>query len=405
MLSNGRAPIFEAGLEDAIVDGLGNGSLRFTTDPTPGPDAKTAIVCVPTPSTAAGLLDTGLVEMVVARLLGELPADGTIAVRSTLPLHGPDRLDAIAGQRPIDRPAIIINPEFMREGRALADFSSPSRVAVGYLQDTDRGAAESFAGVYAPFGAPTVIADARSIVLAKLASNVFLSTKVAFANEIARLCDALGADVGTVMDVIGLDPRIGRAFLDAGPGFGGSCLPEQAEAIAVEAADRRIEAPLLSAIARSNTAHQKAIVAAVEGMLDRGLRGARVALLGLAFKANTDDVRRSPALVIARELRARGANVIAYDPVAEATARRVDPELLTASSAADAISGADAVIVATEWAEFGALDWRILASSMRGDLVYDARRALHGDGVRAAGLRYVALGLGLRPANEAVAAR
>jgi UDPglucose 6-dehydrogenase len=288
-----------------------------------------------------------------------------------------------------------VNPEFMREGRALEDARRPSRVVVGWLRLTEADAARRFAALYAPLGAPTIIADAASVVLLKLASNVFLSAKIAFADELARLSDAIGADVGTVVDGLGLDLRIGRAFLDAGPGFGGSCLPEQAAAIAVETARRGIDAPLMGSIARSNTAHQAQIVAAIAGHLAHGLEGARVAVLGLSFKANTDDVRFSPALAIIRGLRGAGADVVAYDPVSSAAAGRVDPELRTATSAAEAVVGADAVVVVTEWSEFEALDWSLLAPTLRGDLVYDTRRILAAADVEAAGLRYV--GLGRRP--------
>ena len=398
-LSSGRSPIFEAGLEEAIRSRLDSAALRFTSDPTPGRDIKVAIVCVPTPMSADGLLDTVHVESVVARLLREMPADGTIAVRSTLPLHGPDRLEVIAADHP-RRSAIVVNPEFMREGRALADFASPSRVVVGYLGAGDRPAAEQFATLYEPLRAPLLVADAPSVVLIKLASNVFLGAKIAFANELARLSDALGADVSTVADGIGLDPRIGRAFLDSGPGFGGSCLPEQAEAIAIETSRRGVNTPFLAAIATSNRVHQEALVSAVERSLTGGLQGARIALLGLAFKAQTDDVRRSPALALARDLRARGARVIGYDPVANGTACLADPELLTAPTAAQAIAGADAIVVATEWPDFATLDWHSLAPTMRGDLVYDTRRSLAGDAVRNAGLRYVALGQARSQADE-----
>lgn len=393
ILAAGRSPIFEPGLEDAIREGLAAGRLRFTDDAQAPAEAQAAIVCVPTPATAEGLLDTRAVESVVVRLLSALPADRIIAVRSTLPLHGPERLAAAVGGAL--GAAVVVNPEFMREGRALDDARHPSRVVVGWLRPIDAEAARRFAAVYEPLGAPLIVADAASVVLMKLASNVFLGAKIAFADELARLSDAIGADVGTVVDGLGLDPRIGRAFLDAGPGFGGSCLPEQAASIAVEAERRGIDAPLMGSIARSNTAHQAQIVAAIKRHLPRGLERARVAVLGLSFKANTDDVRFSPALAIIRGLREAGADVIAYDPVSAAAARRADPTLRTVTNAAEAIREADAVVVVTEWAEFATLDWEQLAPTLRGDLVYDTRRILAAGDVEAAGLRYV--GLGRRP--------
>jgi UDPglucose 6-dehydrogenase len=398
-LAAGHSPIFEAGLEDAIRRGLAEGRLQFTGEAAPPEATDVAIVCVPTPSDPSGLLDSSLVEAVVERLLVELPQDRTIVVRSTLPLHGPERLESIGADGA--RPALVVNPEFMREGRALADFAAPTRVVVGSITTADRPAAEAFAELYAPLGAPLLVADARSVVMLKLVSNVFLGAKVAFANEVARLCDATGADYAIVADGIGLDPRIGRAFLDAGPGFGGSCLPEQAEAIAVELERRDVDGVLLSSIASSNERHQQAVVATVGRELGRPLRGSRIALLGLAFKANTDDVRRSPALALARMFRAQGADVVGYDPVAAHAAAQADPVLETAKSAADAVAGADVAVVVTEWAEFSTLDWVALAAGMRGDLVYDSRRTVAPEGVRSAGLRLVGLGggLGRRPAD------
>jgi len=398
-LKAGRVPIFEPGLEEALRRELAAHRLAFTTDPTPGAAVEMAVVCVPTPIGRDGLLVTSAVEAVVARLVADLGPDRTIVVRSTLPLGGPDRLEAIGAGRAAARPAIVVNPEFMAEGRALADFAAPPRVAIGYLTPADRAGADRLAALYAPLNAPLILADARSVVLWKLASNVFLSLKIAFANELARLADATGADVTVVADGLGLDPRIGRAFLNSGPGFGGSCLPEQAAAIAVEAARCDVEAPLLSVIATANTTHQEQLVSTVERLLPAGLRKAKIAVLGLAFKANTDDVRHSPALIVARGLRARGARVVGYDPVANGTARGADPELETASTAAEAIDGSDAVVVATEWQEFASLDWPALATTMRGDLVYDTRRTLAPDVVRGAGLRYVGLGRAGVPAT------
>jgi UDPglucose 6-dehydrogenase len=389
-LAGGRPTIMEAGMDAALREGLDAGTLTFTTHATPPPGARAGIVCVPTPTDGHGLLDLAVVEMVVLRLARELAPGAPIVIRSTLPLHGPDRLDDLAIEVP-GRP-LVINPEFMREGRALADFAAPSRVAVGYLRDADRDAARFVAELYEPLGAPLVLADARSVVLLKLASNVFLGLKIAFANELARLSDAIGADVTAVTDGMGLDPRIGRAFLESGPGFGGSCLPEQAAAIAVETASRSVRAPLMGAIWISNRTHQGQLVESLGAMLPGGLPGARVAVLGLAFKAHTNDVRHSPALALAAELRAAGATVVGHDPVANDAARRADPQLQTADNPVAAATGADAVLVATEWPAFAALDWDAIRRAMRGDVVYDSRRVLRPDAVVAAGLRYRALG-------------
>lgn len=400
-LAEGVPPVFEPGLADAIGRETAAGRLAFTIDLVPPPDAPFSIVAVSTPTGPDGPLSLANVETVVAALLAGTGPDHTIIVRSTLPVDGPVRLINL-GKAVSERAAIVTNPEFMQEGSALADFDKPDRLVVGWLEPRDRPAAEAVLQLYDGIDAPTVVADARSVALIKLATNVFLAAKVAYANELARICDVVGADVDTVADAIGLDPRIGRAFLNAGPGYGGSCLPEQAVALSLITAARDIPTPLIEAVSRSNETHQRAIVARLGALLDEGpgatgnsgVSGRRIGLLGLAFKANTDDVRESPALALARYLREAGATVTGTDPRALAKARRADPELLTADTPTEAVEGADAVLVATEWPEFAELDWQDLAARMTGDLVYDSRGIIDRDRVAAAGLRFASLGRG-----------
>jgi UDPglucose 6-dehydrogenase len=409
-LGRGILPIFEPGLDEAIARSVAAGQLTFTTDLAPPPNAAFSIVTVSTPTGPDGPLSTANVERVVAGLLERTRADHTIVVRSTLPIDGPARLLALRAGDP-DKAAIVTNPEFMREGSALGDFDKPDRLVAGWIEPRDQDAAAAVLALYDGIAAPTLVADARSVALIKLATNVFLAAKVAYANELARICDVVGADVDTVADGIGLDPRIGRSFLTAGPGYGGSCLPEQAIALSLITAARNIPTPLIQAVSRSNETHQRAIVSRLGALLDegarstgggdgggggapRGVAGARIALLGLAFKANTDDVRESPALSLARYLREAGAVVVGTDPRAIDKATRADPDLLTAASVAEAVAGADAALVATEWGEFADLDWTDLATRMAGDLVYDTRDIVAADEVRAAGLRYASLGRG-----------
>lgn len=396
-LRAGQPPVFEPGLADALSAAAAGGAIAWTTDVDPPAGTPFTFVCVSTPTGPDGPLDTTNVEAAVGRLLHRAPADHVVVVRSTLPLDGPARLRALAtgrGEAGVGRPAIVTNPEFMREGQALDDFERPSRVVAGWLEPSDRPAAEAVIGLYAPLGAPSLVADAGSVALIKLMSNVFLGMKVAYANELARIADVLGADVSTVIEGVGLDPRIGTAFMKPGPGFGGSCLPEQAVAIALQTAALDVEAPLLSAIHRANATHQRALVARLEALLggDGALRGRRIALLGLAFKANTDDVRESPALALATHLRAAGARVVGYDPRAEAKARAADPALETAPGPLDAADGADAVLVATEWAEFRTLDWASLADRMPGRLVYDTRDVVDVAAAEAVGFTVERLG-------------
>lgn len=390
-ISRGQPPFFEPGMEAALQKALATGVLATQTDPAPPPDAEMSVVCVPTPTDADGLLSMDLVVEVVRALLDATDADHTVVVRSTLPLEGPDRLAEVAGGRG-DRPSILVNPEFMREGNALRDFDRPGRVVIGALEAGDRRAADRLAAVYSPLEAPIVITDARSTVLVKIASNVFLATKISFANELARLADAIGADIAMVTEGVGLDDRIGRAFLRPGPGIGGSCLPEQAVALDVEARRRGVPAPLLAAVGASIETHRRALIERVAADLGGSLRGCRVTVLGLSFKAHTDDVRLSPAMAVIRDLRAAGADVVGYDPVAMAKALIDDPGLVTAATPEDAATDADAVIVTTEWPEFASLDWALIASRMRGDLVHDTRGVVAMEAVTAAGLRFVPLG-------------
>ena len=394
--NEGRAPIFEPGLTESIAQGLADGSLAFTTELDPPADAAFTFVCVNTPTGPDGPLSTAHVEAAIERLLTRVGPEHTIVVRSTLPLDGPARLTALASGFP-DRASIVTNPEFMREGQALEDFDRPNRVVTGWLEPQDTSAAQAVLELYAPLGAPSLVADARSVALIKLGSNVYLGMKISFANELARVADATGADIGEVIAGIGLDGRIGTAFLQPGPGIGGSCLPEQAVAIALETVSLDVEAPLLSAVHRSNAVHQRQIVNRLERLLGGtgSLAGRRIALLGLAFKANTDDVRESPALALAANLRASGAEVLAHDPKAEARARLADPLLDVAATPHDAARDADAVVVATEWVEYAQLDWEKVAAAMRGTLVYDTRGVVDVAAARAAGLWVVRLG---RPA-------
>jgi len=397
-LAEGRPPVFEPGLAEAVVAGLANGTLAFTTELEPPADAPFTFVCVSTPTDANGPLSTVNVEDAVTRLLATAASDHVIVIRSTLPLDGPGRLARVAAAAGrAERPAIVTNPEFMREGQALEDFDRPNRVVTGWLEPGDQPAAQAVLELYAPLEAPSMVADARSVALIKLGSNVFLGMKIQYANEMARVADATGADIEAVTAGIGLDARIGRAFMRPGPGIGGSCLPEQAIAIALQTAALDVEAPLLSSVHRSNAVHQREIVRRLETLLGGpgSLAGRRIAQLGLAFKADTDDVRSSPALALAANLRAAGAEVVSHDPRAERRARLADPALLIVPTAVDAMRNADAVVVATEWAEYGSLDWTAAAAVMHGTLVYDTRGVVDVEAARVAGLRVERLG---RPA-------
>jgi UDPglucose 6-dehydrogenase len=389
-LRAGRAPMFEPGMEDGLAEEAAR--LSFTTDTRPPADARFRFVAVGTPPGPDGALSMAQVLRAVRDLLAVSGPNDAIVVRSTLPLNGPGDLETLRAASPGEG-AIVTNPEFMREGSALKDFAEPGRIVTGWLAQRDQAAAQAVLDLYQGIDAPTLCADARSVAMVKLASNGYLALKIAYANELARLAEAYGANASIVSDGMGMDPRIGRSFLDAGPGFGGSCLPEQAIAISELAKGASVPAPVIDAVAMANEIHQGAIVRRLAELLGRdSLRGTRIALLGLAFKARTDDVRESPAIAIAGLLRGAGASVVATDPRAIEAAKRVDPDLDTRATPAEVADGADAVVVVTEWPEYRDLDWPALARAMRGDLVYDLRALVDRAAVEAAGLRAVVLG-------------
>jgi UDPglucose 6-dehydrogenase len=329
-----------------------------------------------------------------------LPRD--IVIRSTL-LPGTAR--ALAAEiRSLD-PMVTLahNPEFTREAVAVSDFLAPDRVVIGVdaLDEDPRAAAlaEALRAVYEPLDAPVVVTDLTSAETIKVASNVFLAAKITFANEISRLTAATGADAQAVVDGMGLDSRIVRSFLSPGPGFGGSCFPSQARALPRLAASYGVRTPLMDAIWPSNVNQADWLLDGLERAAGRPLAGMHVALLGLTFKAGTDDLRESPAIRLGQALLARGARVVAFDPVSAAAGTALlaalapGGDVVSAPSATAACDGADAVVVATEWPEFATLDWAAVAPTMTGDVVVDGRRIVDLGAARAAGLRVLALGV------------
>jgi UDPglucose 6-dehydrogenase len=279
-------------------------------------------------------------------------------------------------------------PEFLKEGSAVKDFLEPDRVVVG---DDGDWAGDAVVALYEPLGAPLVRTDIRSAEMVKLASNAFLATKISFINEIANVCEETGADVVEVARGMGLDDRIGPKFLQAGIGFGGSCFPKDVEALKQLAGNTGYHFQLLNSVIEVNELQKRRVLSKLQKHLG-SLIGKEIALLGLAFKPNTDDMREASSLVLSARLNAAGARVRAYDPVAENEARKLIQGVDFKASSAEAIEGADAVVLVTEWPEFGDLDFGDVASAMRGRLVVDGRNFLDPDAVSAAGLTYEGVG-------------
>ena len=401
-LREGSVPFFEPGLTDLVAAGVRSGRLRFTGDMHhAAPDADVVVVAVGTHDGNGGW-QTDTVGSCLGDLVPVMSDGATLVIRSTLPPDFIRQLPTlVAGRRAAAaRPmlAVLLNPEFTREGRAVHDFQTPDRVVLGIVADPDGKGESALRRVYESARAPIVVMGAIDAALTKLGANLFLATKISFANELAEICDAFGANVSTVVDGMSYDTRIGGAFLRAGVGFGGSCLPNQVAMTIRTARQVGIETPLLEAVDQVNHRRPRQVVDIASEMLDGTVRGRRIALLGLTFKPDTDDLRDAPALPIAEGFLVNGASVVAYDPMptARERARSLVPGLVVAATAAEALGGADLAVLVTEWNEFVELDWDQAGATMRRRSVIDGRNVLSGERLASAGFRYASFGQGIR---------
>ena len=388
-LEAGRMPIHEPGLDEVIA--RARVRLRFTLDVGEALEgAEIAFIAVGTPPTHSGDADLGAVWTVV----DELPAAtaATLVMKSTVPPGTGEKVRRTLETRGLDGVGYVSNPEFLSEGTAVRDFMQPDRVVVGAFEE-EHG--DHVAGLYEPLGVPIVRTDVASAEMIKLASNAFLSTRISFINEIASVCELVGADVVDVAQGIGLDSRLGPHFLRAGLGFGGSCFPKDVSALKQLAGNSGYHFQLLAAVIEVNELQKRRVIQKLARHLG-DLHGKRIALLGMAFKPGTDDLREAPSLVIAARLLAEGAEVSAWDPVADA--RHLLPEVSFAGDVMEAVRGADAVVIVTEWPELKALDWAALRAEMRTPVVVDGRNLLDPEVARGLGFTYEGIG---RPAPDA----
>jgi UDPglucose 6-dehydrogenase len=380
-LLRGELPIYEPGLEELLE--RNHERLRFTTEVGEALDgADFLFIAVGTPPTYSGDADLSAVWTV----LDELPQDTrtTIVMKSTVPVGTGDKVRATLDQRGLDSVGYASNPEFTAEGTAVRDFMHPDRIVIGAFDTSD---GDAVAALHAGIEAPVVRADVSSAEMIKLAANAFLMTRVSFINEIANVCELVGADVQSVAEGIGLDRRLGPHFLRAGIGYGGSCFPKDSLALKQLAANSGYHFQLLNAVIEVNELQKRRVVQKLQRHLGR-LRGKTVALLGLAFKPNTDDMREAPSLVLASRLLAEGVEVRAWDPVAK-------PELqgvVLCASPLEAITGADAAVIVTEWPELLQLPTEEARAAMRHPLIIDGRNLLDPATVRAAGFAYEGIG-------------
>lgn len=382
-LARGDVPIHEPGLSELVVKNAAR--LHFTTDMGETLEhARLLFVAVDTPPTYSGDADLSRVEAVIAEL-GD-SADHALVMKSTVPV-GTGR----SIQRRREGLGYVSNPEFLKEGSAVVDFMNPDRVVVG-ANDGSGAFADRVAALYEPLGGPIVRTDVASAEMIKLASNAFLATKISFINEIANVSEELGADVNEVARGMGLDDRIGKQFLRAGIGYGGSCFPKDVQALKQLAGNTGYHFQLLTAVIEVNELQKRRTIGKLQKHLG-SLVGKEVALLGVAFKPNTDDIREATSLVLAGRLQGEGANVRVYDPVASDRAGAMLGGATIAESALAAIDGADAVVLVTEWPEFRELDWAgKVKDALRTPLVVDGRNFLDRDALTAAGYTYEGIG-------------
>jgi UDPglucose 6-dehydrogenase len=393
-LINGQLPIYEPGLDHLFLRNLKEGRLHFTTSLEEGiKGASIIFLALPTPPGEDGSADLSYVLGVADRLGKILDTYTVIVNKSTVPVGTADKVSAAIAKHAQTEFDVVSNPEFLREGVAVDDFMKPDRVVIG---TTSERAKKLMNTLYAPYvrqGNPVIFMDERSSELTKYAANSFLAVKITFMNEIARLCERLGADVDMVRRGIGSDDRIGRRFLFPGIGYGGSCFPKDVQALVRSSEDVDYEFKILEAVMEVNTEQKTYLVPKIKRFFGGNLKGKKIALWGLAFKPNTDDIREAPALYIIDALLAEGAIITAFDPEAMNGVKRLLGDKITfATNQYDALEGADALVIATEWSVFRTPDFDLMASSLKSKVVFDGRNVFEGPLMESMGYHYESIG-------------
>ncbi|MDY6922521.1 MAG: UDP-glucose/GDP-mannose dehydrogenase family protein [Pseudomonadota bacterium] len=403
LLNKGGCPIYEPGLNDLIQAQRQAGRLTFSSDiDAMATDRDAIFIAVGTPPGPDGEADLGFIHAAVRDLAPHLAGFTAVVTKSTAPVGTGERIEAmLADLRPDADVAVVSNPEFLREGSAIGDFLKPDRIVVG---TDDQRAGETMRKIYAPLtdaGAPLLLTDRRTSELIKYAANAFLAVKISYINEIADLCEELGADAVRVAEGMGLDARIGSRFLEPGPGFGGSCFPKDTDALLSTGRAAAVPLRVVTAAAEANRERKRLLAARVTAVAG-DLKGQTVAVLGLTFKAGTDDMREAASLELIPDMQRRGARVRAFDPQGMDAARDMLPGVAFCPDAYDAARGAAAVVILTEWDVFRTLDLHRLAAVTEIPLLIDLRNLFDPTEVTRAGLDYVSVG---RPAEAAQDAR
>jgi UDPglucose 6-dehydrogenase len=393
-LNRGEIPIFEPGLDDLVDANMQQGRLEFSTETTRVKDADAVFIAVGTPSRRGdGHADLSYVYEAVREIAPLISGTAVVVTKSTVPVGTGDEIERILRELRRDvEIQVVSNPEFLREGAAIQDFKHPDRIVVG---TDDMTARNVIADIYRPLylnTPPLIYVSRRTAELIKYAANAFLATKITFINEIADLCEQVGADVQEVARGIGLDNRIGGKFLHAGPGFGGSCFPKDTSALLKTAQDYGVALRIVETVSAVNEQRKRAMARKVVAALDGSVRGKTVAVLGLTFKPNTDDTRDSPAIPLITALQDMGATVRGYDPAGMEQAKPLLPTVTYCNSAYSAADGADAVVIATEWEQFRALDLQRLKGVMAQPVIVDLRNIYRPEEMKRANFRYLAIG-------------
>ncbi len=390
----GRVPIYEPGLDQILERAVREGRLRFTRDLGAGlQHSRHVFLAVGTPSAPDGSADLSGVFAVAGQVASQADGPVTLIIKSTVPVGTADKVRAYVRERTPHAVEVVSNPEFLKEGAAIEDFLRPDRIVCGVANDEARRLMES---LYAPLvrtGKPILFMDNRSAELCKYTANAFLATKISFINEIAALCDLVGADVDAVRRGAGSDSRIGQRFFFPGAGYGGSCFPKDVRALVDTAKQYGLTMKVVSAVEEVNEAQKHRLADMVIARFGADLSGKRIALWGLAFKPETDDMREAPSLTVVERLLAAGATVVAYDPEAAHEARRILGDTIQfATRPLEAVRDADAVVLVTEWNEFRSPDLAAVAKAMRTPVLFDGRNVYVPEEARAAGLEYRCIG-------------
>ena len=397
-LQSGTIPIYEPGLEGLIARNVREGRLSFTTDTVEAVKSSLVVfIAVSTPSHPDGSTDLATVEAVAREIGRSMDGYKVIVTKSTVPVGTSEKVrgwieeELTAAGRNV-RFSIASNPEFLREGAAIGDFMRPDRVVIG-TEDVEATAILN--DLYRPLyliEAPVMVTDIATAELTKYAANAFLATKISFINEMANLCEKVGADVHAIARGIGLDRRIGSKFLHPGPGFGGSCFPKDTRSVAHFAREAGQTLEIIESVIRVNDLQRERMIEKIAAALDGDIDGRTIGVLGLSFKPETDDMRDAPSLDIIRGLAKRGARIRAYDPQAMREASKLLPDLVTCGNAYEACSGADALVLITEWNQFRMLDLARIKSLLRQPVIVDLRNIYEPRPMREAGFRYFCVG-------------